>query len=393
MARQRAKEEITVEDTAVQAIEKAFAATTAVQSIKLHEGHRVDNVLSTGVLILDLILGGGMPRGKIVDFVGPEGCGKSTILQHIVTSAQIHRIPVVHYDYEFGADPTYMRACGVNLHALIQHKRKKYRAYHYTQPTIGEDGYEHIHDSLRRMPDVDQEKSGLPTAVFMIDSLAAMTPRGRDMVTGEGAVGLSANMHATHMNLIKGELGRKGALLVVTNQVRANLKMGPGGGGGGHSEPGGFAVKHYPDVKVKMSGSSSAKTDAKATKVWQKHLWLRTTKNKGFPPFQEAECDIMLGRGIDPASDAKAFLEALGKFYDSKNGRYKILLPQFETDKTISWAQFRRVAQDKEFRDYCFRLLKRDAVYSAYFKQIQMNNYLYDTDYATGSEDGSVTPG
>ena len=382
MARKRALEDAKVEATTVQAIAKAFQTTTAVQSIKLHEGHRVNNVLSTNILILDLILGGGMQRGKIIDFWGPEGSGKSTVLQHIVVAAQAINIPVVHYDFEFGADPTYMRQTGVDLHALITHNRKKYCAYHYTQPTIGEDVYEHMNDALRRMPDIDQESPGPPTAVFIIDSLAAMTPRGRDLITGEGAVGLAAAMHATHMNLIKGILGRKGVLLVVTNQVRAKFSMGGGGSSVGHAEPGGHAVKHYPDVKVKLSRAQSAKEDSATTRVMRQHIYLRTTKNKSFPPFQEAECEILLGRGIDPAADAKAFLLAVGQLTVSDNGQwYNIKFPQFSTKKAMRWAQFREVAQHPKFRSFCFDLLKQDACYGAYFKKLNVHNYDYDQGY------------
>ncbi len=47
--------------------------------------------------------------------------------------------------------------------------------------------------------------------------------------------------------------------------------MGGGGGGVGHSEPGGYAVKHYPDVKVKLSGSASAKEDSATTRTRAPH--------------------------------------------------------------------------------------------------------------------------
>lgn len=382
MARKRGLEEVNIEATAVQAIEQAFQKTTSVQSIVLNEGHRVHNSMSTGILILDLILGGGIPRGKIVDFWGPEGAGKSTILQHIIAAAQAIVIPVVHYDFEFGVDPTYMRRAGVDLQALIQHNRKKYRAYHYVQPMIGDDVYEHINDSLRRMPDIDQEKPGPPTALFIIDSFAAMTPRGLDPITGEGALGLAASMHTKHLRTISSSLGAKGAVLIATNQIRANLKIGPGGGGG-HSEPGGYAIKHYPDVKVKLSRSSSAKIDSAKTKVLRQHIYMRTTKNKSFPPFQEAECDIILGRGIDPAEDVKAFLLAIGKLDISANGQwYDIGITQFKSQKKRSWPEFRELAQNPKFREFCFGLLKKDQCYGAYFQKLGVQNYAYDQNYA-----------
>jgi recombination protein RecA len=41
--------------------------------------------LSTGSLALDLALGGrGLPRGRIIEFFGPESSGKTTLALHVI---------------------------------------------------------------------------------------------------------------------------------------------------------------------------------------------------------------------------------------------------------------------------------------------------------------------
>ena len=42
------------------------------------------DTITTGALSLDLALGGGIPRGRIVEIFGPESSGKSTLAMSIV---------------------------------------------------------------------------------------------------------------------------------------------------------------------------------------------------------------------------------------------------------------------------------------------------------------------
>ena len=48
---------------------------------------RVETI-STGALTLDLALGGGLPKGRVIEIYGPESSGKTTLALHAVAQVQ-----------------------------------------------------------------------------------------------------------------------------------------------------------------------------------------------------------------------------------------------------------------------------------------------------------------
>src|SRR3954469_10575026 len=73
-------------DLAVAQIEKQFGAGSIM---KLGEAHKIDvETISTGALSLDLALGGGIPKGRIIEIYGPESSGKTTLALHAVAEVQ-----------------------------------------------------------------------------------------------------------------------------------------------------------------------------------------------------------------------------------------------------------------------------------------------------------------
>src|ERR1017187_2325148 len=77
-------------------------------------------VVSSGIPALDAALGiGGFPRGRIIEIVGPESSGKSTIAIHLVAEAQKMGLNCAYIDVEYALDPKYMRALGVNTDEIF----------------------------------------------------------------------------------------------------------------------------------------------------------------------------------------------------------------------------------------------------------------------------------
>lgn len=84
-------------DNVVDQIEKKFRIGSTEQNANLRRA----NALSTGILSIDLMLGGGiLPGGWYTNF-GPEQSCKSTLVQHLIASAIDSNVPIVHYwDFE-----------------------------------------------------------------------------------------------------------------------------------------------------------------------------------------------------------------------------------------------------------------------------------------------------
>jgi len=77
-------------------------------------------IIPTGALGLDLALGvGGLPRGRVVEIFGPESSGKTTLMLHVIASAQKGGGLAAFIDAEHALDPGYAKRLGVNLEALL----------------------------------------------------------------------------------------------------------------------------------------------------------------------------------------------------------------------------------------------------------------------------------
>src|SRR4051812_34620401 len=102
---------------AVDQIEKQFGKGSIM---RLGESNKIDiETIPTGSLSLDLALGGGIPKGRIIEIYGPESSGKTTVCLHAVAEVQKAGGTAAYVDAEHALDPAYAKRLGVNTETLL----------------------------------------------------------------------------------------------------------------------------------------------------------------------------------------------------------------------------------------------------------------------------------
>ncbi|MFH0770658.1 MAG: recombinase RecA [Candidatus Peregrinibacteria bacterium] len=257
----------------------------------------------SGSLSLDIALGGGIPKGRVIEIFGPESSGKTTIALHCIAESQKRGGKAAFIDAEHALDIQYAKKIGVNVDDLL-----------LSQPDDGEQALE-ITETLVRSGGID---------IVVIDSVAALTPRAEiEGMMGDNHLGLHARLMSQALRKLTSIVSKTNCTVVFINQMR--MKIGVMFGNP-ETTTGGNALKFYASVRLDVRRidkilERASGEGAEGQEIVGNRTRVKVVKNKIAPPFRQAEFDILYTQGISKEGDVLDLgvkygaLQKAGNFY------------------------------------------------------------------------------
>lgn len=301
--------------------------------------HMQVETLSTSSVSLDIALGGGIPKGRIVEIYGPESAGKTTLCLNLIAECQKEGGLAAFIDAEHAFDPSHAQKIGVDTNNLL-----------ISQPDSGEQALE-IVETLVRSGAVD---------FIVVDSVAALTPRAEiEGEMGDSHMGLQARLMSQALRKLTSIVSKTQTTVVFINQLR--MKIGVMFGNP-ETTTGGNALKFYSSVRIEVRKRAAIEQgvgDAK-TSIGLR-VKAKIVKNKVAPPFKTAEFDIMFAEGgISKTGDlldtgvTLGVITKSGAFYsykDTKLGQGRENAKEFLSNDTTLFKQLSTEVRALAFAD------------------------------------------
>lgn len=235
--------------------------------------------ISTGIPSLDLALGiKGLPKGRVVEIYGAEGCGKTSIALQTIAQAQKKGETCAFIDLEHSFNPVYAAELGVDVDNLL-----------ISQPVVAEDTLKVIQTLT---------KSG-QVGLIVLDSVSAMSPQAEvNGEFGDAVVGLLARLMSQALRKLVNDFDENNVCMVFINQTRMNIATM--GYGSPTTTSGGKALKFYASIRMEVSRIGPVKS---GEEIIGNQTKVKILKSKFAPPYREVKLDLIYGQGFSKEAD------------------------------------------------------------------------------------------
>tara|TARA_R110000744_G_scaffold19900_5_gene52310 strand:+ start:3265 stop:4236 length:972 start_codon:yes stop_codon:yes gene_type:complete len=254
---------------AIAALEKRFGSKVVM---KMTDANLDVETWSSGREDLNIVLGGGYGKGKIIEIYAESGCGKTGLALEAIAEVQSLGGTCAFIDSEHALNTEYCEQIGVKIDDL-----------YISQPDWGEQAIE----TIRYLVETGEMD------LIVVDSVAAMIPKAElEGESGEIKMALQARMMSQGMKLISGPASTNGCTVMFINQLRKTISMyGPT-----ETTSGGKALKFYASQRLEIKNRGQIKEGDDIIGFKQQ---IKIVKNKLAPPFKVIANEIIHGVGVD----------------------------------------------------------------------------------------------
>ena len=276
-------------------------------------------VIPTGSFQLDKALGiGGLPRGRVVEIIGKEGGGKTTLALSVMALAQkLYPDEEVGFiDAEHALSISMAETIGVNTKDLL-----------ISQPDYGEQALEVLETLI----------STCAFSVLVVDSVASLVPKAElDGDMTDAVMGGQARMMGKALRKITGIVSKSNTMVIFINQIRHKIGVMFGSS---ETTSGGNALRFYSSVRIDIRATGKLK-DGEA--IYGNKVKVKVIKNKLASPFKEIVTELIFGKGFNTEGEIidlaveEGILEKNGSHYSYGEDRLvqgKSSLEKFFRDK------------------------------------------------------------
>lgn len=241
-------------------------------------------IISTGCIGLDNAIGhGGLERGLVAEFFGPEASGKSFLAYSVIKEACKLGYKCAIIDAEHSVDAKLLQNVGLPEDQVLLVDGA---------PT----GEANLSIAQKLMETGE-------FAVVLIDSVAAMLPDARAAADyDQQFMGLHARLMSAGLQKLVPVVRKTNTLLIFVNQIRYKI----GSYGNPETTTGGNALLFYGSYRIHVSGGKSKSSrllDESTGEIYGHRTKFFIEKNKRSAPYRSAEVDLIYGIGYDTVGE------------------------------------------------------------------------------------------
>jgi len=181
----------------------------------LHDKRESFDPIPSDIAVVDDMLCGGLPEGRIIEIFGPEASGKTTLTLHFIAAAQKLGYIVYFIDAEQALDMAYAQRIGVNPNTLL-----------FSQPDYGEQALETARAICESTEAAKDQFKETVRSLIVIDSVPALVPKAafdtyeKDGYDAKTALGLQASMLARLLPPLVNKAGKSGVTVVFHKTIK-----------------------------------------------------------------------------------------------------------------------------------------------------------------------------